>query len=155
MEQHVKNTHCHIEGVTATPLRIIADERGAVLHMLRSDSPVFHRFGEVYFSEVRGGAVKAWKRHLRMTQNFAVPVGRIKVVIYDNRPSSPTLGTVGEYILGRPDQYLLLSIPPMLWYGFQAISESTALLTNCSDMPHDPDESERLELNNSEIPYEW
>src|SRR5580700_8468517 len=67
-----------IDGVVITPLRQIADERGKVMHMLRADSPVFKEFGEIYFSVVEPGAIKAWHIHTRMTLNYAVPVGKIK-----------------------------------------------------------------------------
>ena len=124
-----------IEGVTLTALREISDERGAVLHMLRCDAPEFTNFGECYFSEVMPGAVKAWKRHRIQTQNLAVPVGRIRVVIYDERESSSTRGQVQALELGRPDVYLRLKIPPSLWYGFTCVSATPALLANCADLP--------------------
>lgn len=146
-----------IAGVVIRPLRIIADGRGAVLHMLRADWPEFHRFGEIYFSEVAPGAVKAWKRHFRMTQHFAVPVGRIRLVIHDAREGSPTRGQTQVLELGRPDAYVLAVIPPMLWYGFSAIGDRPALLANCADLPHDPAESEQLDPADAEasIPYLW
>src|SRR5438128_1654836 len=77
-------TVSHASCVVSPPLRIIADDRGAVLHMLRADSPFFTGFGEVYFSETRSGTVKPWKRHRRMTQRLAVPVGRMLFAILDN-----------------------------------------------------------------------
>ena len=77
-----------IKGVIIVPLKKIVDERGKVMHMLRCDSPLFKEFGEIYFSVINPGAVKAWKRHLKMTQHFAVPVGEIRLVIYDNRSDS-------------------------------------------------------------------
>ena len=131
-----------IEGVTLTELRQIGDERGAVLHMLRCDSPEFTRFGECYFSEVLPGAVKAWKRHRAQTQNLAVPVGRIRLAIYDDREGSSTQRHMQVLDLGRPDTYLRVRIPPGLWYGFACIGETPALLANCADLPHDPGESE-------------
>ena len=102
----------NIAGATLTPLKVIDTQGGPVLHMLRADSPAFRAFGEVYFSEVEPGAVKAWKRHKRMTQNFAAPVGRLRVVLYDARPDSPTRGTLAVREPGRPDAYALLTIPP-------------------------------------------
>lgn len=144
-----------IEGVTLTELRQIGDERGAVLHMLRSDAPEFTRFGECYFSEVLPGAVKAWKRHRVQTQNLTVPVGRIRMVIYDDRKDSATRGQVQELELGRPDAYMRLRVPPGLWYGFTCISKAPALLANCSDFPHDPAESETRPLDHAEMPYKW
>lgn len=144
-----------IEGVSLTELRQIVDERGAVLHMLRSDAPEFTRFGECYFSEVRPGAIKAWKRHRAQTQNLAVPVGRIRVVIFDDRLRSASRGQVQILELGRPEAYLRLRIPPGLWYGFSCISVTPALLANCADLAHDPRESELLPLDDPGIPYRW
>lgn len=74
----------------------------------------------MYFSEVEPGCVKAWKCHTRQTQRFAVPVGQLKIVLYDDRPESPTRGRIMEVLLGRPDNYALLQIPPRVWYGFTA-----------------------------------
>ncbi len=144
-----------IDGVIIAPLKVIGDDRGAVLHMLRNDSPNFSGFGEVYFSEVNSGVIKGWKRHMRMTQHFAVPHGRIKVVIYDDRQGSPTYGGIAEFELGRHDDYTLLVIPPLLWYGFQGIANEPSLLCNCADLVHDPLESEKLEICDARIPYDW
>ncbi|MDI1270372.1 MAG: dTDP-4-dehydrorhamnose 3,5-epimerase family protein [Polaromonas sp.] len=144
-----------IMGVTLAGLRQITDERGAVLHMLRSDAPDFTRFGECYFSEVQPGAVKAWKRHRMQTQVLAVPVGRIRMVMYDDRAESTTKGQLQELELGRPDAYLRLRIPPGVWYGFGCLGATPALLVNCADSPHDPHESEVCPLNDPVIPYRW
>jgi dTDP-4-dehydrorhamnose 3,5-epimerase len=144
-----------IAGVIVTELREINDGRGAVLHMLRRDAPGFLGFGECYFSEVLPGAVKAWKQHRQQTQNLAVPIGRIRIVIYDDRADSPTCGQLQSSELGRPDRYLRLTVPPGLWYGFTCLSGSPALLANCADMPHDPAESIHLPANNPRIPYDW
>ena len=145
----------HIDGVIVTELRQIGDERGSVLHMLRGDAPEFTRFGECYFSEVLPGAVKAWKRHRAQTQNLAVPVGRIRLVIYDDREGSTTRDEVRTLELGRPDAYLRVRIPPGLWYGFACIGATPALLANCVDLPHDPKDSEVRPLNDPAIPYSW
>ena len=144
-----------ITGVVVIPLKQIEDERGAVLHMLRSDSPLSPRFGEIYFSIVNPGVVKAWKRHRAMTQHFAVPVGLIRLVLFDDRTDSQSKGEIEEIILGRTDRYYLACIPPMIWYGFKGISEMPALLANCSDIPHDPNEAEQLPVSNNYISYNW
>lgn len=144
-----------IRGVTLTELRQISDERGALLHMLRCDAAEFSRFGECYFSEVLPGAIKAWKCHRIQTQNLAVPVGRIRMVIYDDREGSVTRGQLQELELGRPDAYLRIQIPPGLWYGFACIGDTPALLANCTDLPHDPIESEQCLPNRPIIPYQW
>lgn len=144
-----------IDDVICTELKQISDERGTVLHMFRCDSPEFTRFGECYFSEILPGSIKAWKRHKIQTQNFAVPVGRIQLVIYDDRKESNTRGNLDILQLGRADAYYRISIPPNLWYGFACIGTSPALLANCPDFPHDPFDSEVLLIDDKSIPYSW
>ncbi len=143
-----------IEGVIITDLKIISDERGAVLHMLRSDDPVFHKFGEIYFSKVFPGVIKAWKLHKKMTLNLAVPMGKVKLVLYDNRADSKTRGIIEEIILSE-ENYKLVTVPPQIWFGFTAIGEETALLANCATIVHDPAEVERLDPSDNKIPYQW
>ena len=143
-----------INGVIIKDLKQIADERGKVMHMLRCDSPLFEKFGEIYFSVVNPGVVKAWKRHKEMTQNFAVPIGMIKLVIYDNRDGTISYGKTEILEIGE-DNYCLVRIPPLVWYGFQCASSTQTLIANCSDIPHDPDEVEQLDPLNSFIPYQW
>ncbi len=143
-----------IHGVIVQQLKQFPAERGRVMHMLRVDSFLFDRFGEIYFSEVLPGVVKAWKRHKEMTQFFAVPVGDIRLVIYDERENSLTKGKQMILEIGR-ENYQLVKIPPRLWYGFKCTSPRPALIANCADMPHDPEESETLDPNDLKIPYEW
>jgi dTDP-4-dehydrorhamnose 3,5-epimerase len=143
-----------IHDVQVTPLRRIPDERGAVFHMLREDSPVFERFGEIYFSTVYPGVVKGWHMHSRMTLNYAVPVGMIKLVCYDERPDSPTRGAVQELHVGELN-YVLVTIPPHVWNGFKGEGTGPALVANCATIPHDPEEIERVDPFDNEIPYDW
>ena len=144
-----------IAGVLVLPLREIADERGAVLHMLRNDAPDFVSFGECYFSELLPGAVKAWKRHRMQTLNLAVPVGRIRLVIVDDRESSPTCGVVDDLEIGRPGSYVRVQVPPGLWYGFACVGPQAALIANCADCVHDPDEVDRREADDPALPRQW
>ena len=81
-----------IQGVSVHPLRRIPDERGMVMHMLRRDDSWFQEFGEVYFSTVYPGAIKGWHLHQRITLNYAVVSGMIKLVLYDDREESSTKG---------------------------------------------------------------
>ncbi len=143
-----------IDGVIVTALRRIADDRGQVMHMLRSDAPHFQQFGEIYFSTVHPGKVKAWHFHHRMVLNYAVPVGRINFVLYDPRPHSPTHGQVQEITLGG-DDYALVTVPAGLWTGFQCVGDQTAMVANCATLAHDPTESERKDADDPAIPYVW
>lgn len=136
------------------PLSQIEDARGKVLHMLRADAPHFLGFGEIYFSVVKEGVVKAWKQHQKVTQNLTVPLGEIEIVLYDDRKGSATRGVLQKYLLGEAN-YFLLQIPPLIWYGFRGVSQRFALIANCTDLPHDPSEVKRLPENASEIPFSW
>ena len=144
-----------IEGVIVQPLKQIESNCGKVLHMLRNDSSLFNHFGEIYFSEIHSGTVKAWKRHKKQTQNMAVPLGEIQLVIYDDRLMSSTNGKIAEYELGRSGHYKLVHIPPMLWYGFHALGNQSSMIANCTDRPHDPEEIECLPADSDQIPYQW
>lgn len=143
-----------IQGVYVKPLRQICDERGKVMHLLRADDPQFERFGEVYFSMVYPGAIKAWHLHKEMALNYAVPVGRIKMVLFDEREGSPTRGEVMEIFTG-PDDYKLIHVPPMVWNGFKGIGTEAALVANCATVGHSKEEIERLDPGSSRIPYDW
>lgn len=143
-----------IDGVIVTPLRQIFDERGRVMHMLREDSPVFERFGEIYFSMTHSGAIKAWHLHKKVTLNYAVLYGEIKFVLYDDRPNSPTRGQLQELFLS-PENYCLVTVPPLIWNGFKGIGEKSALVANCATYAYDPDEIERKSPFDPGIPYNW
>jgi dTDP-4-dehydrorhamnose 3,5-epimerase len=143
-----------IEGVRITPLRQIPDERGTVMHMLRADDPHFDRFGEIYFSTVYHGVIKGWHLHERMTINYAVPVGAIKLVLFDDRKDSKTRGEVQEVFVGEGN-YSLVTVPPFVWNGFKGIAAPYSVVANCATIPHDPAEIVRLDPFSSKIPYDW
>jgi dTDP-4-dehydrorhamnose 3,5-epimerase len=143
-----------IDGVEIHPLRRIPDERGSVMHMLRRDDPWFRQFGEIYFSTVNPGAIKAWHLHRRMTLNYAVVTGSIKLVLYDARESSPTKGEIAEIFTGEHD-YSLVTIPPDIWNGFKGISTVPAIVANCATEPHDPAEILRMDPFSDRINYDW
>jgi dTDP-4-dehydrorhamnose 3,5-epimerase len=143
-----------IEGVAITPLRRIPDERGCIMHMLRADATQFQMFGEIYFSGVYPGAIKAWHIHKLMTLNYAVVSGTIKLVLFDDRPASATKGELMELFVGDQN-YCLVTVPPMVWNGFKGCGTSMALVANCATHPHHADEIEREDPFTSRIPYDW
>ena len=143
-----------IDGVAVRPLRRIPDERGTVMHMLRADDPHFEKFGEIYFSTVYPGVVKGWHRHQRMTLNYAVVSGLVKLALYDDRPGSKTHGEVMELFVGDQN-YALVTVPPMVWNGFKGVAPAPSIVANCATIPHDPTEIERLDPASPTIPYRW
>jgi dTDP-4-dehydrorhamnose 3,5-epimerase len=124
------------------------------MHMLRCDDPHFEEFGEIYFSTVYPNVVKGWHLHKRMTLNYAVVYGMIKLVLYDERDSSPTRGDMQEFFVGESN-YVLVRIPPGVWNGFKGMGMTHAIVANCATIPHDPTEIVRLDPFKNHIPYDW
>ena len=143
-----------IEGVNIVPLRQIVDERGKIMHMLKSTDPHFLGFGEIYFSCAWPGTVKAWHIHTSMTVNNAVISGRAKLVLYDFRDDSSTNGELQEIFLGE-DNYVLVQIPPGIANGYKAYGDKLVILANAATEPHNPDEMRRLDPFTADIPYDW
>ena len=86
-----------IKDIKITPLKIISDNRGSVMHMLRNDSPIFKSFGEIYFSTINENSIKAWHLHKKSTLNYVCISGKVKLVLFDNRENSVTKGKIEEY----------------------------------------------------------
>ena len=143
-----------IDGVLIHPLRQIPDERGKIIHMLRCDDPHFERFGEIYFSVVYPGVVKGWHLHKEMILNYAVVVGMIKLVLYDDRNGSPSMGELMELFIGESN-FMLIKIPPGIWNGFKGIGDEPTVVANCATLPHDPEEITRMDPFDNHIPYDW
>jgi len=150
----IKMNDVKIEGVVIKPLKKIPDERGSIYHMLRCDDPLFEEFGEIYFSVVYPQVIKGWHIHHKMTLNYAVISGMIKLVLYDGRENSPTFGNIMELFIGS-ENYCLVKIPPMVWNGFKGIGENKSIVANLASIAHDPEEILRKDPFTKDIPYDW
>lgn len=133
-----------IEGVTVRKIDKICDDRGRIMHMMKSKDKEFKKFGEIYFSTCYPGIVKGWHIHTKMTLNYVCVKGMIKLVMSDIRPDSKTIGNIKEVCIGDHN-YALVSIPPGIWNGFMCISNEEAIVANLTDIPHDPDEIKRAD----------
>jgi dTDP-4-dehydrorhamnose 3,5-epimerase len=150
-----------IHGVAVKPLKVLVDDRGFLMEMLRSDEPLFERFGQVYVTGCRRGVAKGWHYHKRQADHFVCLSGAALVVLYDGRVDSPTRGQVQEFILVAPPTQdpapLLLKIPPLVVHGFTAHGCDEARIANVPTLPYryvDPDEF-RYPWNSPDIPYRW
>lgn len=124
------------------------------MHMLRRDDPHFEKFGEIYFSVVYPDMIKGWHLHTRMTLNYAVVSGMIKLVLYDDREGSPTQHQLMQIFMGESN-YVLVKIPSGIWNGFQGMGVTAAIVANCATEPHDPSEIIRLDPFSDKIAYDW
>jgi len=139
-----------VKNVILTPLKIIDTSGGNIFHILKKTDSGYQDFSEAYFSEIESGFIKAWKQHKEMTLNIVVPIGEIKFVIFDDRVSK--LGQFQEVVLSEKN-YLRLTIPPMVWVGFQGIAPNKSLLLNIANIVHDPQEVNKKDSN--DIKYNW
>ena len=138
----------NLDDILVTRLKRIPTVGGDVLHVLKNSDARFKGFGEVYFSWVERGAIKAWKCHQRMTLNLVVPIGKVSFVFHlTNQKNNFQTENIGE------ERYVRLTVPPGIWFGFQGIASERSLLTNVADMAHDPDEVQGKKT--SEIVYNW
>lgn len=145
-----------IAGVKVKPLRVIPDERGWLMEIMRADQgDVFTKFGQVYVSATYPGVVKAWHYHRRQADNFACVAGMVKLVLVDTRDDSPTQGAINEFFLGSQNP-ALVHVPNLVYHGWKCISLDASLVVNVPDEPYnysEPDEY-RLEPHGT-LPYDW
>ncbi len=145
-----------IQGVKIKKLKVIPDERGRLMEMLRADDELFVKFGQVYLTAAYPGVVKGWHYHKKQYDNFVCVRGMMKVVLYDSREDSPTKGEVNEFFLGEQNP-ILVQIPPYVFHGFKCVSAYEAIIINTPSEPYhydDPDEF-RVPAHDPSIPYDW
>ena len=145
-----------IDGVKIKKLKVIPDERGRLMEMLRSDDDLFINFGQAYMTTAYPGVVKGWHYHKKQIDNFIVVRGMMKVVLYDSRKDSSTFKEVNEFFIGVHNP-ILIQIPNMVVHGFKCISDNEAIVINCPTEVYNsknPDEF-RIDPNSKEIPYDW
>jgi len=145
-----------IDGVKVKKLKVVPDERGRLMEILRNDDTIFLQFGQVYMTTTYPTVVKAWHLHKIQTDNVAVVRGMLKLVLYDPREDSPTKGEVNEFFIGEHNP-ILVQIPPEVYHGWMCISEQEAIVVNCPTEVYNrekPDEY-RLPPHENTIPYQW
>ncbi len=145
-----------IAGVRVKPLKVIPDERGRLMEMLRADDEIFMGFGQVYLTTTLPGVVKAWHLHKLQTDQVVCVHGMIKLALYDDRAESETYGQINQFFMGVHNP-ILVQIPPLVYHGWKCVSVEEALIVNTVTRPYDyrdPDEF-RLDAHHSHIPYDW
>ena len=137
-----------MDGVTLTPLKHIVLEKGDVLHALKATDDTYSGFGEAYFTQIRYGFIKGWKRHNKMTLNLVVIHGKVKFIVYDQ-----VNNLFEEIVLSPEDNYQRLTLAPGLWMAFQGLSDGISTILDIIPNPHDPEEADNMDL--SEIDYDF
>ena len=145
-----------IEGVVTKQLKQVADERGWLIEIMRSDWEQFQKFGQVYVTAAYPQVVKAWHMHKKQTDNIACIKGMIKLELYDRRERSKTKNEINEFTIGERN-LLTVKIPPEVWHGFKTVTEEYALILNVPTELYNYKESDehRLPPDTAKIPYDW
>jgi len=145
-----------IDGVCVKTLKVICDERGRLMEILRSDDDLFERFGQVYLTTAYPGVVKAWHYHHVQTDHLVVLRGMAKIALYDQREASPTHGEVNEFFVGEHNP-ILIKVPPMVCHGYKCISEHEVLVMNVPTelYKYDGPDEHRIPPQDPAIPYDW
>ncbi len=156
LEQDVAKKPRIIEGVQVKQLKVINDERGRLMEVIRSDEKIFEKFGQSYMTTCYPDVVKGWHYHKKQVDNFVCVFGMIKLVLYDTRKDSPTHGEVNEFFLGVHNP-ILVKVPTYVLHGFKGVSTEESIIINYpTEVYHydQPDEY-RMDPHSPEIPYDW
>lgn len=146
----------YISGVKVRKLRLIPDDRGWLMELLRTDWEEFEKFGQAYATTCYPGVIKAWHYHRLQSDHFTCISGLAKLVLYDNRKSSATKGMINEFYLGTLNP-ILVKIPRNVYHGFTAVGNEPTTIVNFPTHLYNyekPDEY-RLPYDDPSIPYEW
>jgi len=145
-----------IDGARIKKLKVIPDERGFLMEILRNDDEFYQKFGQVYLTVAYPGVVKGWHYHRKQTDHFAVVNGMLKVVLYDGREGSPTHGVVNEFFMGENNPMLLV-IPPLVLHGMKGIGTKPGYLINIPTETYNYDEPDefRVPPHDNDVPYDW
>ncbi len=145
-----------IEGVKVKSLRVIPDQRGRLMEVLRRDDPLFTEFGQVYVTSAYPGVVKAWHYHKLQTDNLTTLVGTVQIALYDARPGSPTHGEVNVFHTGVHNP-MLVQVPPLVYHGFKNVGLEEALIMNVPTRPYQYDQPDeyRVDPHSPEVPHDW
>ena len=145
-----------INGVRLKKLKVIPDERGRLMEMVRADDEDFIEFGQVYMTTAYPGVVKGWHYHEKQHDYMVVINGMMKVVLYDMRKDSPTSGEINEFFAGRHNP-VCITIPPGVCHGFKCIGEEEGIVINTVTKPYDHDDPDehRIDPHDNDIPYDW
>jgi dTDP-4-dehydrorhamnose 3,5-epimerase len=135
-----------MDGIILTPLKQIHNLKGDIFHAMKKSDIGYNGYGEAYFSTIKTGDIKGWKKHTKMTLNLVVPLGEVEFVVYNENNKE-----FFNVVLSQ-NNYQRLTIKPGLWLSFRGIDQHNMLL-NLANIEHDSHEAINKELK--EIDYEW
>lgn len=154
-----------IDGVSIKNLKVIPDERGRLMEIMRNDDDCYNEFGQVYMTTTMPGVVKGFHWHKIQVDNVCCLNGMIKLVLFDVRSHLGSSYELMELFIGAHNP-CLVTIPNNVLHGWKCVSEHEAMILNIPTEPYNydvPDEeridphSEKLQIEKLGfvIPYNW
>ncbi len=145
-----------IKDMQVKKLKLIPDERGRLMEILRSDEEIFRNFGQVYMTTAYPGIIKAWHYHKKQDDYFTCISGTMRLALYDARKDSPTYKEINDFTINLENP-ILVKIPRLVYHGFKCVGDKEAIVINTPTLPYNPDEPDEYRLNafKNDIPYDW
>jgi dTDP-4-dehydrorhamnose 3,5-epimerase len=145
-----------IEDVQVKKLKLISDERGRLMEILRSDEDIFQRFGQVYMTTAYPGVIKAWHYHKKQDDYFTCIAGTMRLALYDARKNSPTYKEINDFTISLNNP-MVVKIPKLVYHGFKCVGEREAVVINVPTLPYNPKRPDeyRVDTFDNNIPYDW
>lgn len=144
-----------IDGVEIKNLVTHPDERGFFREIIRQSDPFFKEgFGQLSHSCMYAGVAKAWHIHQSQIDWWYVPVGNLKLVLFDKRRDSPTRGELQTIFMGENYPAKVVRIPAGVAHGCKALGDVTHLFYVTSSV-YDPKDEGRIPHDDASIGYDW
>ena len=152
-----------IDGVTVRDLVVHTDEHGYLYECLKADWPEFEKFGQAYLTVTYPGVIKGWHWHDLQSDHFVPLKGMAKIVLYDDRPESPTRHELMEITAGEYKPRLIV-FPPKILHGVIALNQEPVWIMNFPDYVYNSEQPDEQRLSwdhpirrkdGTEAPYAW
>ncbi len=146
-----------IDGVRIRLAITHPDDRGDLCEMYNTfwdfdDGPMVYS----YFASIRPGKTKGWVKHLLQTDRLFTALGSFRIVLYDDRPDSPTYKQLNVHHFSDCKRGLV-RIPPGVFHAVQNVGHEDAHFVNLPTRAynHEQPDKYRLPLDTSLIPFRF
>jgi dTDP-4-dehydrorhamnose 3,5-epimerase len=146
-----------IDGVLVERLTPKVDHRGSLTEVIDFDHPFWQEpIVWSYLITIRPGRIKGWGMHERQADRYFVVTGDVRVVMYDDRPDSPSRGRFRQEFF-TDESRGLVRIPAGVWHADQNWGVRDAMIVNFPTRAYDREnpDKRRIDPRSGEIPFDW
>lgn len=120
------------------------DDRGWAFYNIFDAVP-----GQLNYSVLYPGIVKAWHRHKKQNDYFFVLLGNARVALHD-----PAAGKTETHFIGEKNPKVL-KIPPGIWHGYTVLGPTPCGLLYYVDKKYDPSDPDEERASWDSFGYNW